>query len=279
MKMKMGRSKSKGWKKIPNAIYRIVHWKDFQDKIRELRIKYDIPVDGFRAKSYYDIYQVGTSYNHPKWLHSEDARDAWLNRTDSIRDEICSLLKKFNIYYYGYIEIVVPFLFFGNINLKQFRQLIEFHDSNMDVLDHFGMDFIVHQARATGEFEHSTTLSEEERKLLLAENDFALELAKQYPIAIGISRYASLSDTIDYIKKNWSGIKRLLWSGVKPDEGIVPARTSFTLDRNRYIYENQHISPRSELAEMSNRKFGGEIDAIYVRNIISRENKARVKKT
>lgn len=276
-KMKMKKGRSKGWGKIVNAIYVIATSPSFQSELRKIRIKHEIPEKGFKFRRTADnLYEVSCQSRCSEWKYFETQDfEEYNDRCRAIDSDMRSIGRRYNLYYYGFIELITPFLFFSNISQKNFKTLADFHDSVVDVCHETSTNLAFDSLRRIGSIEKDSGLSAVAKEMKIREDEYYLDFLKQFPAMVGISRYASLSDTLDYIRKNWKSIRMQLWRDAVSDEGVMRVKTRITRERDEFIWANQHIRPRSRLADKVNRKFSGQIDAIYVRNIISRENKKR----
>lgn len=269
--------RSRGFSKMVKTIYAVTQHPRYQKEIRKLRTKYAIPVDGFRFTRKDSVYEVATSYSCSEWKYSKpDSLEEGLRRFEEMKTDLMEVARHANLFYYAFIEALVPFLFFNNITQRQFRALADFHDgSQWDVCSTENLESIYREGKAIGEIEKDSTISAEDKKFMIRENDFWPDMIRQFPIAVAMSRYASLQDVLSFVRNNWAEIKASMVRTAKDDEGTMWARTRTTWDRYDFIWRNREVSPRGKLAEMVNKQFGSRVDAIYVRNVIAREKKRR----
>ncbi|MFT5849311.1 MAG: hypothetical protein ACI9H6_000116 [Patiriisocius sp.] len=100
---------------------------------------------------------------------------------------------------------------------------------------------------------------------------------REYPISIRITPHATISDIKKFVELSSERLKELQQVYLQERVDTKTFKVRITNKKYDYIWENQDNDTRPVLAEKVNQKFRTRHDAIYVRNIISRENKRRGK--
>lgn len=99
-------------------------------------------------------------------------------------------------------------------------------------------------------------------------------LKNQYPIQIGLSSGTGLGEIKDYLDKNWKHIEGLLDFYKDPEDAEIKAyrtRDSSIRERNRFIYENRHLSQGDILILLKDEGFKARPTLGEIGKIISLE--------
>ncbi len=99
-----------------------------------------------------------------------------------------------------------------------------------------------------------------------------------YPLQIGLSSGVGLGEVKDYLDKNWKHIENLLDSYKDPEDAEIKAyrtRDGSIRERNRFIYENRHLSQKDILTLLRDEGFKVRPTLGEIGKIISLEVKIR----
>lgn len=228
---------TQGYKKLWNYYNEIIRSEYFQDKIKYLRKKYNIPIKGFPKKD------LGT-----KWWSSDD----YGPEVGKIFKEIC---KKYSLHYMDWYEMLIIYLMYNETD-----PLFHPNDANLFYID----DVIERkQMRGKGDLYEEGGIYEES-------DDMA------YPIALRISPYATQRDIVDFIKKMYPKIKFYQSKYVSNDIkiGKIKTKKPKIQKRNELIYKNRNKT-RKEIYKIIDKKFGDSPDEGAIGKIISIERRKR----
>jgi len=250
--------KSKSFKSIFNYFSHFIRDKSFQEKILAIRIKYKIPPKGFTSNKSQDRY-----FPPAEWLGWDKDKKLNSKSFNKIRDEVDNLCNYYHLYIPDWSLILESYIFYNKINIF-IDDLSSF--SSCHLFDVYG------------------TLNEMFTKKYVRfnnANQFTFpymravsEMTSAFPIAILVNPYASENEIKDYLKKTWETVQQYQKKYRKVDIKVGKIRTKSGQKIYDFIWENQNLK-RAILAEKVNKKFGRNIDAIYIRNVISRESKRR----
>lgn len=268
----MNGPKTKGFSTVLNTLYDISQSEDFRLFANKVRLKYSLPLEGIALPKGETLYNVAVYFDFKGYVHSTKSLEEKENINRGIYRDLKSYGTKVGIHQWGFIELLIPFIHVRYISRKDFKKLAEFHDSNLDVCHVSRMDFLVNEVKRfviDNKVEDKPIPVQDEKELL--DDDIA-----NFPAILLISRSASINQIVDYVRKNKSAIKRAQLSRNEDPVPIMKARAKLMTEKYDYIWTNRNIHPRNKLAMLVNRKFNTKHDAIYIRNILSRENKKRV---
>jgi len=215
------------------------HTPHFQDLIKSLRKKYDIPATGFLSKD----MQVSLP---EQWKHKQN-NSVHIKLNEDIKS-ICKLYFLHPVYWSDTIQNIIFY---------------DKYDVIGDMTEGFDLCLFTNLRS-----EHKEFLF----KKIIKNDDIA------FPLAIRISPYASERDILDYVKKMYPVIKHFQ-EDLKDKTskiGKIKKKKAGIKERNDFIYQNKHL-PREEIMKLVGDKFGyyAVIDYGYIGKIISMEKKKR----
>ncbi len=262
--------RSKGFDAVISTILKIVSTADFINDISVVRKSLGIDIDGFILKRGEKLENYIESISVKKWIENSISEEYDPEILVMLETEVKKTLKKYELYDYRIIDLVTPFFLIKNINPKEFKKVAS--NANFLSVNLCELDMkvnLIERYRKLEQLQRREVAGTYDTNGLA---DLLQSKTNQFPIVIGISAYASISDIVDYIHKNSKGIKKIQDECTKGT--VTKGRKRTTYSKYNFIWENRTLN-RTILAEMVNKKFGGKTDAIYIRNIISKEKKRR----
>ncbi|MFH1822976.1 MAG: hypothetical protein ABH830_04735 [Patescibacteria group bacterium] len=233
---------TKGSVKLWNYFLEISKTDYFQDRIKELRIKYKIPKNGFNRSECYTIPP-------DEWrvIHSDKIAE--------LNIELENICKKYQLHYIDWMEVIENYLFYTKLN-----RIMHTNSYNLCLL----WDIL--------EDKQETMLEKQEGNY---SDCFERSDDLAYPIAIRISPYASQRDIIDYIKKIFPIILQYQETykkkGVKI--GKVKTKNKSIQERNDLIYKNKDKTLKEIRRILANKNIF--LDDGHIAKIISLEKQKR----
>lgn len=232
-------------KKMSRSYRQLFKTKEFNLDLRELREKYEIPVQSY-------------SYNEENIAQIRKMEGGLI-----FDDDLNELAKKYGI---------------GDSGRRGLKYLLLLN--NVSVYQLLADDFCVLESSIGNNYDASHYSEDREEGLRLKKYFVKKdsEKKKHYPVALYISPYAEIKDIHDFIDKSKHYIKELQMLFRKDNVRIGLVNVRVTNKKYDFIWQNQSIRPARLLAEKVNKKFGTNHDQIYIRSIISRENGIRGKR-
>lgn len=230
---------TQGFKKLWNYTQEITQKDNFQESIKIIRKKYNIPENGFMIKT--------TTWTHPPkiWKHYENNFFV----LNEIHQKLKILCKKYKLPIKDWLDIFEKYLFYNKLQL-----CLKPNSHNLCLVSDLitKVDSVGHKI---GEDEISS-----------------------YPVAFQISPYATKRDIIDYIAKLYKTEIRPLQEKHKNQDiniGKYKKRNLLIRKRNDFIYEHKNL-PFKKIMELTNNFFSKVgVDHGGVGKIISLEKKRR----
>jgi len=231
---------NKGFQKMWNYFLDITKKEYFNDVIKELRTKYEIPPEGYKLDKKGCYHFPLNSIFRNNFQKEEELRN-------EIIEKICC---KYQLHYFDFSEILLQYVFYNYIESS-------------------------HELGSCGLFMVSDVIEEKEDPF----SDFIQQSDDMaYPIAIRISPYASQRDLIDFIKNKivWKKEIEFLQNKYKDKNikiGRVKAKNQSIQERNDFIYENRHKSLKEIRELLADKNIF--LDDGHIANIISLEKQKR----
>jgi hypothetical protein len=229
---------TQGRKKLWNYFIEITKTESFQNTIKHLREKYNIPPQGFSHSEY------GT-------LPPEKWELRFSPKSRELDKELKDICEKHNLHFLYWSEILQNIVFYDEVS--SFSQL----EAGPDLC--FFTDLKI---------EYEEPFSKEIQE---ADNS-------AYPIAIRISPYATERDILDFVKGMYPLMSRFLENYKEKGSkiGKVKKKKTGVSERNDFIWENRNL-PRRQIMELLTETYGVDrtIDFGYIGKIISLEKKKR----
>ncbi|KKR18345.1 MAG: hypothetical protein UU65_C0002G0220 [candidate division CPR2 bacterium GW2011_GWC1_41_48] len=232
---------NKGFQKMWNYFLDITKKEYFNDVIKELRKKYEIPPNGYKPD------EDGCYRFPPRNTIFEDNFQKELALRNEIIEKIC---RKYQLHNFDFSDVVLRYVFYNYIELSN-------------------------QLGACGLFIVSDVIKEKEdpfSEFVQQSDDMA------YPIAIRISPYASQRDLIDFIKNKivWKKEIEFLQNKYKDKNikiGRVKAKNQSTQERNDFIYQNRDKTLKEVRELLADKNIF--LDDGHIAKIISLEKQKR----
>lgn len=241
---------TQGSRKMANYLAHLTTDPKFKLDIQTLRIKYKIPIYGYDLKVW------------KRWPENEDPSlppREWFTLNFKKINDLYSDLDTIQLKYEmteDLFEYILFEYFFFNLSTRSLTRYVATNTCKLRDL--------INEKNITKKIMDSKWSKVWEKGLKNSIDTF--------PISISISPYASINDIRDFILKNKNLILEFQAKYKKAHSKIGHQRMRITSKRNQYIMKNID-KPRPKIAELVTKKFGVKIDAIGVRNIISRELK------
>lgn len=231
---------TQGFKKLWNYFLEIAKTDYFQNKISDLRKKYNIPKEGFRCAKTYKTHPPQEWNNYYKPNEEKILVEIW--------DELRTMCKKYHLHVDDWVDAMEYYLFYNEL-----RPVYDTKCHSICLLSDLMED-------------RGEPLSEE----FMDSDDLF------YPIAIRISPYATERDIVDYVKKMFPLIQEFQKPYIKPDAkiGKIKKKNSKIQERNDFIYTNRNLSI-NETRRLVEEKFKETLDYEYIGKIRSEEVKRR----
>ncbi len=257
---------TKGAKSLLNYLKSVIESESFAEDLKTLRVKYLIPDGGFNDKKY--LIKNANPYSKciipPSWEGKDKIKD-W---DEKLHTDVRDLRLKYNLS--NQFDHILAKLFFFN------------WEPQPDSLLRSGFDLctlsdlpLEDELRSAVKYAFTNSIPEVRRvdqDLIVEEKD----TRREFPVSIAISPYASINEIIDFVRRSKDSIRHLQSKYKNQDSKIGKIRTRSTQERNAFVLEHKD-KPRKKISEMVRKKYGGNVDEIYVRNIISKESKRRKK--
>ncbi len=244
--------KINGVRKIENAFLNFITLENTQKEIKKLRLKFEIPEDGFSNFNYRDLILANEIIYTPK---------EWIFHTEKIDLKF----KQINLAVKKFAE-KMPELNFG---ISIFRFYLFHNVVPHEVFDWFLETTNVCKLSETSNLSH---INNKEIKLIEKENTI-------YPITVKISPNATQRDIINFISQNWNDIQWLQKKYTNPLNKIGKFKTRNERKREIYdfVYKNRYKYNSKDMLKILYEKYGTalEIDQGLIGKIISLEKERR----
>ena len=231
---------SKGVQKMWNYFIDITKTDYFKKTIKSLKIKYEIPSDGFPSNP------DGSYISPPQNFHkSKELR----------KDIIEKICKKYRLHYFDYSDVLLDYILHNHLN----------------PLNELGSCGLFHV------YDVPTEKEEYEKGSLFEESD---DIAYPIAIRISpYATQNDLKDFIGnkVIWKEEIGFLQNKYKVLGIKIGKVRKKKIPTQKRNDFIYDNRHL-PRKEIMKLVHSKFGEVLDPGHIGKIASLEKKSRENK-
>ncbi len=249
--------KSQSHQKLLNFLDEFLDSEYFQDEVKRLRTKLNIPAQGLTINKELEddlnkIYPVYNYFKLPKELEGKGR-----NILKELNLAIGKISKKItisdlNIRYFIRTYILYGRKIFNIINHLTESDLAQIEDF-YQLLQEYPDEFTVDRIRG---------------------------LFKYYPVVIKLHPAITQRDLIDYIKVQWPQIEYNLSQHRSAEShlGKIKKKKASIKERNRFIWENSHL-PRKEIMRLLYDKYGPNtnVDYAYIGKIISLEKRKRKK--
>ncbi|MCK6462444.1 MAG: hypothetical protein L6Q29_01325 [Candidatus Pacebacteria bacterium] len=216
----------------------------FQQKIRRIRKKYNLPSDGIQ-----EVRQAKSKVTGQETIYLPEH----LSGTD-FQKEVDRFTKELGLSW-SWSEVIQYYITYNQwFDFWSYGGLVQVDDLN---------EYI------NGPFRYE---GDEEGYL-----EYVKMILEEHPIAITVSPYATLRDMLDFLKKTYKTHIEPLQNKYKNADiklGKMRKRNTSVLERNQFIYKNKHIGSKKLMGLVSD-KFGEVLDYTYIDKIISDEKKKR----
>lgn len=232
-------------KKLWDYLFGLSEEPEFQKKIRDIRGRYNLPVEGIA-----EVIEEVSPFSGKKIILLPNN----LDNSSPFIDEVRSWIKELGLHLMWDESFKYYIAYNQWFNFWSFSGLIQVEDLNH---------------KLNGEFQFK---DEKEAGI-----HYVHEMVEDYPIAILINPYASQRDIIDFIKKTHKTHIEPLQNQYKHSEvkiGKIRRRNNKVLIRNKFIYENRHLS-KKEIVQLVSKHFDEILDYTYIAKIISDEDRKR----
>lgn len=247
---------TESFKKALNYIEALIHQKDFQDKVLEIRGRYGIPDKG--------LAEI-------KLVPSEFQKDVQLVQIPSELDtfdmrEEARLLAQgcgLDVMWTG---IFLHYVIYNSIEIHTLGDAFDVVDLQSFTEPEAGpwWDEIITEEGKDYSEDHYREMQKQLR-----------DTAKTHPIALLIHPYASQRDIIDYVKKLFKHKIQPLQERYKDPKislGKVRTKNQVVKQRNKFIFQNRNL-PKKQITQLVAEKFGDILDYTYINKIITDEEK------
>lgn len=249
---------SQGHEKVFNYLSAVVKTEKFQEQIKRMRSKYDIPPLGYEYKKIKHRDREMLPLPPEPWKKTAEETERIGKYFNEIEIEIQKLGAEYGFFDDAWPDPLEIYLFYN-------------------VVEELGYDLMSYNLCLLRDvpFEKKMPVTEKDT----VSRSFYEQRTKAedtlFPIAIRISPNASLRDLLDYIKRSFPRIRHLQKSYINEaiKIGAIRSRKKSIQERNEFIWENRHL-PRKELMHKG-RAFKDFPDYAAVAKIISLEKKRR----
>ena len=243
-----------GFKKLLNYLDEIVKKEHFQKTVKQIRKKYNIPVDGFKEDKTKPSEFLKTSKGQMEIPYNTEQE--WeFYKNHEIKIEIYKEAKALSTQYEYQNELA-----------EVFENYI--HNNKIEIM-----------YEGTWKYNMCVVSDLVEEREDPYGQDYNENMDKLYPIAIRIRPEATKRDILDFINKmykydiHWSQLK---YQKPKQKMGKSKKENTKVQERNDFIFANKDL-PRKEIMKLITEKFGWQnnLDVAYIGKIISLETKKR----
>jgi len=237
-----------GPKKIINDFIRFINSYSFKEEIIFLRKKYKIPKSGLNLVTRPNTKKIEevTVLIPGKW-----GRDKHISC--GIRLDLKKVTNYFPLHGPEWDDIFCTYLFYNYIPEKYMKK-------------HLLKENLCKIVDLKSEFDEYDTIS----FINLLKNE--KEKCEVYPIAIKITPYASRNVIVDFIKQNLKFIEALQKKYKDPSATLGKTRSRVASKKHDFIYKNKS-KLRKTIAELTDKKFGGNHRPENIRVVISRKKR------
>lgn len=252
--------------KIRAFLEDVIKSDSFQHEILQLRIKYDIPLKGYKEFLYKpfviegQVIEDGIGAPPSKWEGNKE--ELW-----GIGDAILRMCQKYRVSKAR--QELQHYLFYNCLS-----------SSNVTPPDLIMVDNVFLDRK----FEKYEKQYKKDKGVMkfLDHHKMMIDVRNEdMPTLLRISPYASIRDIIDFVEKE---SERILWFQDYAQKKMgtstltkIKRRNSFVQERNQFVYENKGL-PLKDISKLLSRKYGDKVQDLtvgHISKIISLENKKR----
>lgn len=248
---------NQGKQKLLNYLDSFIELDYFQNEIKTLREKFNIPKNGFNLseelkKEITRNVMIEAPFHIPVELENKK-----LELMKPINLAIREVSSKFPINDYAIISLFKIYLFY---NIKLY-----------ECLDGLGEINLCRTEDVKEELEEYSFLAPSDEVVRIFKRKF-----NDYPVVIKLHPSISQRDLLAYIKDYWHLIRYYLsqYKDKKSKLGKIKRKKSSIKERNKFIYENRNL-PRKKIMQLVADKFKEILDYGHIGKIISLEKKRR----